>query len=92
MFYIYAMTNRTNAVLYIGVTNDLKRRVFEHKNEIVEGFTKRYKLHKLVYYEIYADAYTAISREKQLKRWKREKKDNLISLKNPEWDDLYERL
>lgn len=92
MFYIYAMTNRTNTVLYIGVTNDLKRRVFEHKNEIVEGFTKRYKLHKLVYYEIYADAYTAISREKQLKGWKREKKNLLINSKNSDWEDLYEKL
>ena len=92
MFYIYAMTNITNKVLYIGVTNNLKRRVFEHKNELVEGFTKKYKLHKLVYYEIYADAYTAISREKQLKRWKREKKNQLINTRNSEWDDLYEKL
>lgn len=92
MFYIYAMTNIRNNVLYIGVTNDLKRRVFEHKNELVEGFTKRYNIHKLVYYEIYADAYTAISREKQLKRWKREKKNALINSKNPSWEDLYEKL
>ena len=92
MFYIYAMTNSTNKVLYIGVTNNLKRRIYEHKNEIVEGFTKKYNTHKLVYYEVYADAYTAISREKQLKKWRREKKNQLINKKNPEWNDLYEKL
>ena len=92
MFYIYAMTNITNSVLYIGITNDLKRRAFEHKNKLVEGFTKKYNISKLVYYEIYADAYTAISREKQLKRWKRDKKNALINSKNPNWEDLYEKL
>lgn len=92
MYYIYMMTTSTNSALYIGVTNDLKRRVYEHKNEKLDGFTKRYHIHKLVYYEVYADPYTAISREKQLKRWKREKKNILINLKNPQWDDLGKKL
>ena len=91
MYYIYIMTTVTNSVLYIGVTNNLKRRVYEHKNEKIEGFTRKYHIHKLVYYEVYTDPYTAISREKQLKRWRREKKNILINSKNPEWTDLSEK-
>ena len=66
-FYVYIMTNRNNTVLYTGVTNDLKRRVYEHRESIVDGFTKRYRIHKLVYYEVASEAYAAISREKQIK-------------------------
>jgi putative endonuclease len=84
------LTNRTNRVLYIGMTNDLERRMFEHKNKLVEGFTKRYNLTKLVYYEVTNDADSAIKREKQLKNWHREWKINLITESNPEWNDLSE--
>ena len=73
--------------MYIGVTNDLHRRLYEHKKELVEGFTKRYHVHKLVYFETYPDVKYAILREKQLKGWKREKKNLLVETKNPEWQD-----
>ena len=82
------MSNKTNTVVYIGVTNNLKRRVYEHKNELYEGFTKKYKLHKLVYFEECIDIKDAILREKQLKGWKREKKNCLIEKSNPKWIDL----
>ena len=74
--------------MYIGVTNDLNRRVFEHKNELIDGFTKKYHVHKLVYYEKYSDINKAIAREKQLKRWTREKKNELVESKNPHWESL----
>jgi putative endonuclease len=83
------MTNISNRVLYIGVTNDLIRRVYEHKQHVVKGFTEKYNVTKLVYFEQTNDAYTAIGREKQLKRWRREKKNKLIDTINPEWSDLY---
>jgi putative endonuclease len=89
-YYVYMLTNRTNRVLYIGMTNDLERRMFEHKNKLVEGFTKRYNLTKLVYYEATNDADSAIKREKQLKNWHREWKINLITESNPAWKDLSE--
>ena len=76
--------------MYIGVTNDINRRVFEHKNELIEGFTKKYHVHKLVYYEKYSDVNKAIAREKQLKRWTRKKKNELVESKNPEWIALYD--
>lgn len=91
-YYVYILANWNNKVLYIGVTNNLIRRVYEHKNELVEGFTKKYKIHKLVYYEITSDVYSAISREKQLKGWKREKKNELVNIMNPDWKDLYREL
>ena len=87
MYYVYILTNDTNKVLYIGVTNDLKRRIKEHKYELVEGFTKKYHLHKLVYVEEFHEIKNAIEREKQLKNWVRVKKDKLIEEKNPNWDD-----
>jgi putative endonuclease len=90
-YYIYILTNKSNKVIYIGVTNDLERRMFEHKNKLVEGFTKRYNLMKLVYYEVTEDVESAISREKQLKNWHRDWKINLINQFNPEWEDLSER-
>jgi putative endonuclease len=77
-------------VLYIGMTNDLHRRMFEHKNELVEGFTKQYRCHRLVYFESFDDVHKAIGREKQLKRWSRIKKIWLIEQKNPTWEDLSE--
>ena len=84
------MTNTYHTVLYIGVTNDLKRRVFEHKEKLVKGFTKTYNVTKLVYYEMFTDPINAIQREKQLKGWSRAKKVELIEGFNKTWDDLYE--
>ena len=86
-YYVYILTSKENTALYIGVTNDLRRRLNEHKNEIADGFTKRYHLHKLVYYEKYSEINDAISREKQLKGWSRRKKNALIEKRNPDWDD-----
>jgi len=88
-FYVYIMTNKNNTVLYTGVTNNLKRRVYEHKAKLVEGFTKRYNIDKLVYYEIFEDSYNAIAREKQIKGGSRQKKIDLIKSMNKEWKDLY---
>jgi putative endonuclease len=87
-YYLYILTNRYNEVLNIGMTNDIIRRIFEHKNKLVEGFTQKYNLTKLVYYEIATDVKSAINREKQLKNWHREWKINLITEFNPEWKDL----
>ena len=81
--YIYFLTNTRNTVLYIGVTNNLKRRVFEHRKGFVKGFTSKYMLYKLIYFEVFEDYYHAIEREKQLKGWRRSKKDNLIRGFNP---------
>jgi putative endonuclease len=86
------MTNNLNSTLYTGMTDDIIRRVYEHKNELIEGFTKKYKLHKLVYYEECNNALPAIEREKQLKRWHRDWKINLIKSTNPELKDLYNEL
>ena len=83
------MTNKVNNVLYTGFTNDLVRRVYEHKEKIIEGFTKKYNINKLVYYEIFSDARNAIIREKQIKAGSRKKKLDLINNMNPEWKDLY---
>jgi putative endonuclease len=91
-FYIYIMTNKGNNVLYTGVTNDLKRRVYEHKEKLVEGFTKKYNITKLVYYEIHNDIQNAILREKQIKGGSRQKKAKLINSMNKDWRDLYEEL
>ena len=82
------LTNKSNTVLYTGVTNDLKRRMKEHKNEEIYGFTKRYHLHKLVFFEEFSDVNDAIACEKRLKRWTRAKKNALIESKNPNWEDL----
>jgi len=90
--YIYILSNRYNKVLYVGITRNLIKRVWEHKNKVVDGFTKRYNLNKLVYYEIYDDIETAINREKQIKSWPRRKKLTLINTMNPFWNDLYEKL
>ena len=90
MYYVYILTNKTNQVLYIGVTNNLQRRMAEHKNEEIDGFTKRYHLHKLVFFEEFSDINEAINWEKRLKQWTRAKKNTLIESKNPQWKDLNE--
>ncbi len=87
-YYVYILANYTNTTLYIGVTNDLDRRMYEHKNEFVDGFTKTYHINKLVYCEECKDVKNAIAREKQLKKWRRDKKEALINSANPEWKDL----
>lgn len=89
-YYIYMITNKSNRVLYTGVTKNLERRVFEHKNKSAPGFAQRYNLTKLVYYESCSDIKAAIEREKQIKGWLREKKDGLIGTINPDWKDLSE--
>jgi putative endonuclease len=86
------MTNKGNTVLYTGVTNDLKRRVYQHKEKLVEGFTKKYNITKLVYYEVTDDVRTAILREKQIKGGSRQKKIELITSINPKWNDLYDEI
>lgn len=88
-YYIYILTNKKDGVLYIGVTNDLTRRVWEHKQKIVEGFSRKYQCKNLVYYETAIDINSAITREKQIKKWKREWKIRLIEKDNPDWNDLY---
>ena len=88
MYFVYILANWDDSVLYIGVTSNLERRLYEHRNGLVEGFTKKYNIHKLVYFEYTNDVYSAISREKQLKKWSRVKKNVLISRQNPNWTDL----
>jgi putative endonuclease len=86
------MASKSNGTLYIGVTGDLIKRVYEHKNDSTDGFTKRYQVHNLVYYEVFKNIKQAIIREKQLKKWRRQWKINLIEKDNPEWRDLYGEL
>lgn len=88
-YYVYILANKKNGTLYIGVTNNLIKRIWEHKNKFVEGFTKHYSLHMLVYYEQTIDIVSAITREKQLKKWNRAWKIKLIEEFNPTWKDLY---
>jgi putative endonuclease len=87
-YYVYLLTNWNNEVMYVGVTNDLERRVYEHKNKLVEGFTQKYNVHKLVCFESTLDVLAAIEREKQIKKWRREKKNRLVEQINPTWADL----
>ena len=87
-YYVYILANKTNSVLYIGVTNDLKRRLYEHKNKLVEGFTEKYNVNKLVYFEETSDITSAIQREKNLKKWRRQWKEDLIKKLNPDFKDL----
>ena len=86
---VYILASKRNGTLYIGVTSDLKKRVWEHKNDLVEGFTKRYEVHQLVYYELHVDIVSAITREKQIKKWDRAWKLELIERQNPDWGDLW---
>jgi len=93
MYYVYILTNMTGTVVYTGVTNDLIRRIYEHKHNVdPNSFTAKYAVHKLVYFEETASSYSAISREKQIKSWNRKRKNRLVESKNPKWDDLYESL
>ena len=86
-YYVYILTNKFNTVLYVGITDNLNRRTTEHANALHQGFTKRYRAHKLVYYERYSNVLDAISREKQLKGWTRDKKRKLVEKRNPDWND-----
>ena len=89
-YYVYILANKRNGTLYIGISSNLKRRIYEHKNEIIEGFTKKYKIHLLVYYELFNNVNEAIMREKQLKKWNRKWKMELIEKVNHQWKDLYD--
>ena len=90
MYYVYILTNKTNKVLYTGITNNLERRIFEHKNRFQDGFTKKYNTNKLVCFDSTSDVESAITREKQIKGWTRLKKITLIETMNPQWKDLSE--
>ena len=92
MYYVYLLTNKTDSVMYVGMTNDIVRRMWEHKSETIDGFTKRYHVHKLVYFEEYSEVNDAISREKKIKGMTREKKNSLVKINNPEFNDLSESL
>ena len=91
-FWVYILASKRNGTLYIGITSDLIRRVWEHKNDVIEGFTKQYGVHMLAWFEEHATAENAIRREKRLKKYNRERKINLIKERNPRWKDLYEEI
>jgi putative endonuclease len=88
-YYVYMLASRAGGALYVGVTNDLVRRVYEHKRGVVEGYTKRYKIDRLVYFEVYSTSRDAIQREKNMKHWPRAWKTRLVAQSNPSWSDLY---
>jgi putative endonuclease len=90
-YYVYLLTNWNNKVMYVGMTNDLKRRIYEHKAKTVKGFTEKYNLNKLVYFEATSNVQAAIAREKEIKKWRREKKNALVTGANPGWKDLSEK-
>lgn len=92
LYYVYILTNKKNGTFYTGVTNNLVRRVWEHKEELVDGFTKKYKLKILVYFEEYNNINYALQREKTIKKWKQAIKINAIERINPKWEDLYQKL
>jgi putative endonuclease len=89
---VYILASQRNGTLYVGVTSDLVKRIWEHKNDAVDGFTKKYAVHILAFYELHADMMAAITREKQLKKWNRAWKIELIESLNPEWRDLWEEI
>jgi putative endonuclease len=91
-YYVYILASKRNGTLYVGVTNDLVKRVYQHKNDLADGFTKKYQVHKLVCFEQTTDIESAIKREKQLKKWLRKWKLELIEKQNPDWKDLYNDL
>jgi putative endonuclease len=91
-YYVYILASRKDGAIYVGVTNDIVRRVYEHRTKAVPGFTAKYNITRLVWFEIYDDPESAISREKELKKWKRAWKIQLIEAKNPKWDDVYESI
>jgi putative endonuclease len=92
MYFVYLITNKPYGTLYVGVTSDLVKRIYEHQGGFVEGFSKQHKLHRLVWYEVHGDVLAAITREKLIKKWHRDWKMNLIQAINPEWNDLYETI
>ena len=87
-YYVYLLTNWNNKVMYVGITNNLERRIYEHKEKIVKGFTEKYNVNKLVYYEQTSDIVEALNREKEIKKWRRNKKNQLVENTNPAWRDL----
>jgi putative endonuclease len=89
---VYILASKRNGTLYVGVTSNLQKRVWEHKNDLVQGFTKRYGVHHLAYYELHEDMMSAITREKQMKKWNRAWKVRLIERHNPDWKDLWDRI
>lgn len=89
-FYVYILATKRNGTFYVGITSDLAKRIWEHKNEIADGFTKKYGIKTLVYYEVFTDPENAIRREKRLKKWTRQSKMQIIESINPQWKDLYE--
>jgi putative endonuclease len=89
---VYILASKRNGTLYIGVTSNLQKRAWEHKNDVIEGFTKQYRVHLLVYYELHGDMVSAITREKQIKKWNRAWKIELIEEKNPDWQDLWNNI
>jgi putative endonuclease len=89
---VYMLTNRRDGTLYIGVTANLLARIWQHRNDLIEGFSRRYRLHRLVYFELHQSMYNAITREKQLKEWRRSWKVELIECTNPEWCDLWDEI
>jgi putative endonuclease len=91
-FYVYILSSKRNGTLYTGITSDRIKRVYKHKNNLIDGFTKKYSVHHLVWYEIHESAESVITREKQIKKWKRAWKLKLIEQNNPEWIDLYESI
>ena len=91
-YFIYILTNWNNKVIYTGVTNNLVRRIYEHRNKVIDGFTKKYNLSKLVYFEQTHDIISAINREKEIKKWRREKKNKLVESMNPSWKELANEL
>ena len=92
LFFVYIITNKNDTVLYTGVTSDLVKRIYQHKNKIIKGFSKKYNLEKLLYFETFGDPESAIQREKQIKGGPRQKKIDLINKSNPNWNDLYDSL
>ena len=91
-YYVYLLTNWNSNVMYVGVTNDLGRRIYEHREKLVKGFTEKYNVHKLVYFEETGDIAEALEREKEIKKWRRSKKNELVESLNPEWIDLSDEL
>ena len=91
-FYVYILASKRNGTLYTGVTSNLIKRIWQHKNELLEGFSKKYKVKNLVYYEVHNNVGSALTREKQIKKWRRAWKLRLIEEKNPEWKDLYNEI
>jgi putative endonuclease len=91
-YYVYILSSRKNGTIYIGVTGDLIKRIHEHRNDLIDGFTRKYKVHNLVYFEQTGDVNEALKREKQLKKWKRQWKLQLIEKDNPDWRDLYDEI